>query len=83
MGFTVGPERRVQSKVPQGLTAAGSPGFFSSLFTGTHWHCLCLSGASDFLFQDPSEINVVIPFLTQKWKLQHQWFQPQGKHPVL
>lgn len=83
MGFTVGPERRVQSKVPQGLTAAGSPGFFSSLFTGTHWHCLCLSGASDFLFQDPSEINVVIPFLTQKWKLQHQWFQLQGKHPVL
>lgn len=55
MGFTVGPERRVQSKVPQGLTAAGSPGFFSSLFTGTHWHCLCLSGASDFLFQDRSQ----------------------------
>ena len=70
MGFMVGPERRVQSKVPQGLTAAGSPGFFCSLFTGTQWHCLCLSGAGYFLFQDPSEINLVISFLPQKWKLQ-------------
>lgn len=70
MGFMVGPERRVQSKVPQGPAAAGSPGFFCSLSTGTGRNFLCLSSVGCFLFQDPNVINLVIPFLLQKCKLQ-------------
>ena len=43
MGFMVGPERGVQSKVPQGPAAAGSPGFFCSLSTGTQAEISCAS----------------------------------------